>query len=158
MRHILTSHLVRHRGISRSWSWHGEAPVASEATHTPLRVLYVADVGQHLNTIKADVKADFAAFGTVEEAEFVVNKRFGFVVFKYTHSTAAAKGSHSALIQHAVENAPRSPGPLQPDCLSLTAEVLVLGLCWRRSSPRRMSIQCLATSTPGRIAHTGRSS
>ena len=112
--------------------------MGTEATETPSRVLYVAGVGQQMNTLKTDVLAEFAAFGAVEEVEFVANKRFCFVVFEDAHSATAAMEALSdrhierfkgrVFIQYAVENAPRSPGPPEPECVSLTAEVVVPGL------------------------------
>lgn len=102
------------------------------------RVLYVAGVGQQMNTHKADVLAVFSVFGAVDEVEFVPNKRFCFVVFGDILSATAAKQGLSdqhiecfrgkVYIQYAVENSPRSPGPPEPECISLTAEVVVPGL------------------------------
>ena len=112
--------------------------VGSEAVDHPSRVLYVAGVGHQMNTLKADVLAEFAVFGVVEEVEFVPNKRFCFVVFADTLSATAAKQSLSdrhidrfkgkVFIQYAIENSPRSPGPPEPECVYLTAEVVVPGL------------------------------
>ena len=110
----------------------------TETTVQPSRVLYVAGVGHKMNTHKADVLAEFSAFGAVEEVEFVPNKRFCFVIFKETEAATAAiqnlsdrhiERFHGKLfIQYAIENTPRNLCPLEPECVSLTAEVVVPGL------------------------------